>query len=212
MSYTQDSRILTGIVPLPTAPDSVTTLPQLFQHQARAQPESIAFSLQTTGGLTTVTYSAADATARCIAVRIKEQIELRSDGKAPVVAVWLEKGLDLVLSILAVTYSGATWLPLDPDVPVERASVCIVDASVAFIVCDDAHIDQVRQLQAEVNPRLMTAGRPPMKACTFAELSREQNIKEYLASGLQRDAQGPRPDDAAYLIYTSGTTGLRETA
>lgn len=213
MSHTQDARILTGDSPLDTLPSAystITTLPELFQHRAKTQPENIAFSLQTTDGLKTITYKAADAIAQTIAGRIRLLNEFTGDEKAPTVAVWLEKGLELVLSILAVTYSGATWLPLDPDVPVERASVCIADASATVVVCDDAHLNQVRQLQKQVNTALMVTGNPLLECRTFAELSAIEDMDESSALVSQRNLQhqsGPKPNDAAYLIYTSGTTG-----
>ncbi|KAG9592123.1 Non-ribosomal peptide synthetase C-terminal, partial [Aureobasidium melanogenum] len=132
-----DPRTLIGDAPLdaePIAPASVTTLPQLFQHKAKIQPDSIAYSVQTDNGLHTITYAEADARASLLATRIAALSRRAEDTKAPTVAIWLEKGFDLILAILATTYSGATWLPLDPDVPAERAAVCCVDASVSLII------------------------------------------------------------------------------
>jgi acyl-CoA synthetase (AMP-forming)/AMP-acid ligase II len=145
-----DPRILIGDAPLdaePIAPVSVTTLPQLFQHKARTQSESIAYSVQTDNGLQTITYAEADARASSLATCIAALSQHTEVDSAPTVAIWLEKGLDLILAILATTYSGATWLPLDPDVPAERAAVCVVDASVSLIISDAAHAD--RRLSVE---------------------------------------------------------------
>ncbi|KAH0398506.1 Non-ribosomal peptide synthetase C-terminal, partial [Aureobasidium melanogenum] len=120
---------------------------------------------------------------------------------APTVAIWLEKGFDLILAILATTYSGATWLPLDPDVPAERAAVCCVDASVSLIISDAAHADQVREVQERVASSPSSAGTPSLQCRTISQLTTE-------AQSHQSPVPGPRPQDAAYLIYTSGTTGM----
>lgn len=210
MSTMSDPRILVGDASLdavPPPPAAVTTLPQLFHHQAEKHPECIAFSVQTESRLKAVTYSKANAIAASIADSIKRLSGSTDNGDAPTVAIWLEKRLDLVLAILATTYSGATWLPLDPDVPVERASVCVIDASATLIISDAAHADQVRRLQQQVDPLLAAAGKTALHCRTFTELSKETDARTHSITTPRPLLDGPRPHDAAYLIYTSGTTG-----
>lgn len=207
MNTFNGSRILTGDAPLDVAaaaPASVTTLPQLFQHQARRYPDSTAFSVQTADALKTLTYKDANALATSCATSIAQLEDFTNKNKAPVVAIWLEKGLELILSILSTTYSGATWLPLDPDVPVERAAVCVIDASVTVVISDAAHANQVRELQERVNTTLLAAGKQALQCRTFNDLSAGLELS---AVAPQTQDIGPQPHDAAYLIYTSGTTG-----
>jgi non-ribosomal peptide synthetase-like protein len=202
-----DSRILTGDATfnaIPTPPASVTTLPQLFRHQAETNPESVAFSVQTDHGLKTTTYAEADFLATSIAISISSLNSTLDHNEVPTVAIWLEKGLDLVLAILVTTYSGATWLPLDPDVPVERAAVCVLDAGATVIISDDTHADRVQQLRCEVDAKADTQA---LHCCTFTELLKEARAVNHLTHTPTPLLRGPRPQDAAYLIYTSGTTG-----
>jgi acyl-CoA synthetase (AMP-forming)/AMP-acid ligase II len=210
MNTMADSRILTGDSPFnatPAPPASVATLPQLFQHQAKTNPGSIAFSVQTDHELITMTYAEANSLATSIATSISRISSTSGHSEVPVVAVWLEKGLDLILAILATTYSGATWLPLDPDVPVERAAVCVVDAGVSVVISDDAHADRVQQLRRDAESRLAAAGKPALHCCTFTELSKEATAATRLSYTPKTRLDGPRPQDAAYIIYTSGSTG-----
>jgi non-ribosomal peptide synthetase-like protein len=210
MNSLMESRVLTGDAPLDkiaAAPASVTTLPSLFQHQTRRYPDDIAFSVQTESGLKTLTYKEAHALATSCATSIVRLGDFTNTSTVPVVAVWLEKGLELILSILSTTYSGATWLPLDPDVPVERAAVCVMDASASIIISDAAHTDQVRELQERVNPALIAAGGQVLQCRTFSDLSIESNSTESFIPEPQSHIVGPQPEHAAYLIYTSGTTG-----
>lgn len=202
-SQMSDSRVLRGAAPLdnaPSPPASVTTLPGLFQHQAITQPDHTAFSCQTDeNGLKKVTYAEADAIASSLAVQIS-QLQPGHDAEnapAPVVAVWLEKSLDLILSILSTTYSGATWLPFDPDVPVERVATCVQDASSRLLICDAAHLDQARDVRKRVASAL------DLQVRTYDELSSASKPNE--ASPPR--PSGPHPRHAAYIIYTSGTTG-----
>jgi non-ribosomal peptide synthetase-like protein len=210
MDAMADSRILTGETPFnstPIPPASVTTLPQLFRHQAETYPESIAFSVQADHGLKKMTYLEADSLSTSIAKFISTLGSAPGHNKAPIVAIWLEKGLELVLAILATTYSGATWLPLDPDVPVERAAVCVMDAGATIVISDASHADQVQQLRREVGPQVDAAGKTALHYFTFAELWKEARAEAPSTYTPKPLLDGPRPQDAAYLIYTSGTTG-----
>jgi non-ribosomal peptide synthetase component F len=198
------SKLLYGAAPLdraPTPPSGVTTLAQLFQHQASLRPNGTAFSCQTETGLQLMTYSEADLVARSIGSQLTQSF-FRHD-QAPTIAVWLEKGLHLVIAILATTYSGATWLPLDPDVPVDRATTCVIDSATTVIICDAAHEARAREIQDRVSIAPDGLMQP---------LLRVENIDSLFRSTASKDSAGSlpiaRPHDACYLIYTSGTTGM----
>ncbi|CAK1357918.1 unnamed protein product [Cercospora beticola] len=190
-----DKRVLTGDAPLdiaPSPPAGVTTLPRLFQHRATTQPDRIAFSCQIDQQLEQVTYGEAHTIAASLAVQITSLHSCRPRSQAPIVAIWFEKGLDLILSILATTYSGATWLPLDPDVPVERVATCALDASACALICDSFHLQRALEVQQRVGDSLSVR--------SYEELTTP-------AEDATSKLRGPQPHDAAYLIYTSGTTG-----
>ncbi|CAO1631331.1 unnamed protein product [Jaminaea pallidilutea] len=189
----------------PTPPATVTNLPALFNHQARTHPSAIAFSCTVpSNGLTKLSYREAEATSTRIALRLRSitaALSSQPDQGAPVVAVWLEKGLPLVLSILAVTYSGATWLPFDPDVPAERASVCVADSGATVLLCDDTHLERAGEVQRRAQDSAQI-----LEVIPFTQLQKDGTSER--ASSEQLDlSQSPRTSDAAYLIYTSGTTG-----
>jgi non-ribosomal peptide synthetase component F len=198
------SKLLYGTAPLdhaPNPPENVTTLAQLFQHQAKIQPDGVAFLCQTTDGLKSITYSAADLIARTIGLQLARPRS--QEDRAPVIAVWLEKGLDLVLAILATTYSGATWLPFDPDIPIDRATTCVIDAAATLIVCDHAHEARADEVRKRVAQSSAINNSSLLQVRIFERLSRPSTYLGRLDSPLP----AARPDDACYLIYTSGTTG-----
>lgn len=233
-----DSRILKGELPLdvaPSPPSGVTTLPELFRFQAAERPDSVFLTCsdaEADGGIDTVLYSDADAIARRVGSLLAELHGGRSlTGAAPTIAIWLEKGTDLILSILSATYSGATWLPFDPDVPAERAATCVADASASLLLCDAAHVARAE----EVADRVRRQRQRPLHVRTFAQLAAGQSESQTNGSGESATASkyastaasaqssssstlasavgskaelqtpaGPLPGDAAYLIYTSG--------
>ncbi|WP_260814137.1 AMP-binding protein [Xanthomonas prunicola] len=105
------------------------------------------------------------------------------------VALYLQRGIDLVVAILAVLKAGAAYLPLDPAYPTQR---------LAFML-DDAQ------------PRLLLT-----HAALAASLPSETGIATLVLD--EADAWTHRPIDSpqrndllpqhpAYVIYTSGSTG-----
>lgn len=102
-----------------------------------------------------------------------------------IVAVYVERSVELVLAQLAVLFAGATHVAIDPDDPLSRLEYILDDCSPTLVVCSESLADRVpKHHRAYVIGEASSGGsddRPPAV-----------------------DIQG---SDGAYLIYTSGTTG-----
>ena len=48
--------------------------------------------------------------------------------------LWLDRGADLLVAQLAISKSGAAWLPFDADAPAHRVAECLKDAGAVAIV------------------------------------------------------------------------------
>lgn len=102
-----------------------------------------------------------------------------------IVGLWLPRGIDLLVMQAGIAKTGAAWLPLDADVPVERIRVCLDDAqAVGLVSC------------AAFAPRLSGLG----QTVWTAEALR-------LPSPTLQRRDGVLPSHPAYVIYTSGSTG-----
>ncbi|WP_281906508.1 condensation domain-containing protein, partial [Phytohabitans aurantiacus] len=53
-----------------------------------------------------------------------------------VVGIRLERGIDLIVAQLAVTFAGGAWLPLDPSHPVERLRYQVEDAGAVTVITE----------------------------------------------------------------------------
>jgi non-ribosomal peptide synthetase-like protein len=109
-------------------------------------------------------------------------------GAAPgrIIGIWLPRGPELLITQIAITGSGAAWLPFDADTPVDRTAVCLQAAGAIGLVTT-----------REWGSRL--EGRLPSDIWF---------IEDLLAPKAQRcDLSKAGPEDPAYLIYTSGSTG-----
>ncbi|WP_349630246.1 Pls/PosA family non-ribosomal peptide synthetase [Acidovorax sp. CCYZU-2555] len=99
-----------------------------------------------------------------------------------IVGLWLPRGMDLLVSQLAIAKTGAAWLPLDADAPAERVAVCLEDAQAVGIVTG--------------HPSLAAICAVWDPATLLAQTS-EPLLRRH----------GARPEHPSYVIYTSGSTG-----
>ncbi|KDA01436.1 non-ribosomal peptide synthetase [Hyphomonas oceanitis] len=132
---------------------------------------------------TTLTYAELDIRANRLAHLLRENGVRRGS----LVAVSLERNVNLPMALLAVWKAGASYLPLDPKHPQERIQGIVGDADVDLILTEEAAAGQ------------------------FAD-DHVVLVLDKLASSLElMPVSAPdretAPEDLAYVIYTSGSTG-----
>ncbi|MFI9387411.1 non-ribosomal peptide synthase/polyketide synthase [Kutzneria sp. NPDC052558] len=105
------------------------TAHELFEARAAAAPDSVAIVFEGAR----LTYGQLDARsnrlARCLV----------TDGVTPgaLVAVRLERGLDLVVSVLAALKAGAGYTLIDPELPEDRIAAVLADTNPATVITED---------------------------------------------------------------------------
>ncbi|WP_344423585.1 amino acid adenylation domain-containing protein, partial [Amycolatopsis minnesotensis] len=156
----------------------VRTLPELFADQVRRSPDAAAVVFEGRS----VTYRELDERANRIANRLVAA-GVRPDD---LVGICLDRGIELVASMLAVLKSGGAYLPLDPTNPAERLAYLLDDADVVLVLTDE---------------RLRT--RLPSRASQVLCVDAERIADEPSAAPAPRLAAA----NLAYVIYTSGSTG-----
>ena len=156
------------------------TFPEAFTRQAAAAGARVA--VECSG----VQLTYAELAAR--ADHLARHLRRAGAGRGRIVAVLLERGLDLVVALLAVQRAGAAYLPLDPAHPAARNAHALGDSGAGLLITDAA--------SGAVG--LGFAGRVIRLDADAAEIAR--------ADG-GAPLPPPVPDDAAYVIYTSGSTG-----
>ncbi|MEO9330057.1 amino acid adenylation domain-containing protein, partial [Gordonia aurantiaca] len=161
------------------------SLPGLFRVAARRRGDAIA--LTDLGG-TAISYRDLDARTDRLARA------LAAAGAAPetLVGVAMPRTADLVVALLAVLKTGASYLPLDRTHPVTRLRTILDDAEPVLILADAETVD-TWSASSEISARTLTAD-------------------DLLAWAEDRPAP-PLPDrvhprGAAYVMYTSGSTGV----
>ena len=102
------------------------TLPELFEAQVARSPEAIALIF----GDEEVSYLELDQRANQLA----RYLISREIGAEDIVAIALDRSVEMIVSILGVLKSGAAYLPLDPDYPVERLFFMLKDSNAKRLI------------------------------------------------------------------------------
>ncbi|MER6086346.1 amino acid adenylation domain-containing protein, partial [Streptomyces sp. NPDC001833] len=162
------------------------TVPELFEAQVGRTPDAVAV----VAGVDEVSYAELDARAN----RVARLLVAEGVGPESVVAVCMERGVDLVVALLGVLKAGGAYLPIDPAHPVDRMTFMLQDAAPVVVLTTVA-----------AAPAL------PVDAPRIAlDDPAVTDTLDVLASGPLRPAERTAPTDPghpAYVIYTSGSTG-----
>ena len=164
------------------APDQpVGSLHELFAAQAARTPDAPAAVHE---GVM-LTYRILDERANQLAHRLRAL----GVGRESLVALCLERSLEMVVAALAVLKAGGAYVPLDPAYPPERLAFVLEDTQAAVVLT-----------QERLRERL--AGRT-----TGTLLCLDSEARTLAAEPVEAPEPDSSPEDVAYVIYTSGSTG-----
>ncbi|MDX1694692.1 MAG: amino acid adenylation domain-containing protein [Ketobacteraceae bacterium] len=152
-----------------------------FREQVALQPDATACISRDIS----LSYQALDQASSQLAEHLQQTLSL---APGAVVGICCERTEKLLTGILAILKAGASYLPLDPDFPIERLNYMLSDSGAAGLLRDSAA------------PSLDTGAIP--------SLDLEESLQQ--AADIEpadAEATAAAPEDCAYIIYTSGSTG-----
>ncbi|HYZ84471.1 MAG TPA: amino acid adenylation domain-containing protein [Bryobacteraceae bacterium] len=119
---------------------------------------------------------------------VRQARQLLAKGVMPgdIVAVALPRSEQLLIALLAIMRTGAAYLPLDLDGPIERMALMLDDASPAALIAEP-----------HMHPQFARGG--------FTLLQPEDPDGPLSDAAQQQDLS--TPESTAYVLYTSGSTG-----
>ncbi|EPH1971909.1 condensation domain-containing protein, partial [Pseudomonas aeruginosa] len=154
---------------------------RLFEAQAGLTPDAPALLF----GEECLSYAELNALANRLAWRLREE----GVGSDVLVGIALERGVPMVVSLLAVLKAGGAYVPLDPQYPADRLQYMIDDSGLRLLLSQQS---------------------------VLARLPQSDGLQSLLLDDLERlvygyPAENPdlpeAPDSLCYAIYTSGSTG-----
>lgn len=150
----------------------------LFEIQVNKTPEAIAVEFENQ----LMTYAELNASAN----RLARFLSANGAHEDQTVALFVERGLDMIIGLLAISKTGATYLPLDPIYPRARLSLIIDDANPVIIL----------------SQRSLTESIPETTGTIIFIEDYSAYIQESSSNLTFGNSQKP-----AYILYTSGSTG-----
>lgn len=158
-----------------------TDIASLFEAQVAATPDKVALMFKNVS----LTYRELDGRADRFAREIRRIIP----APRSVVAVAMDRSIELEVVLLALFKLGAAYMPVPADYPEERVRAMCHDAQVGIAI---VHPHRRAQIPKEARPIVADAG-----------LGTDPSENEATgAPGSHRHATNP-----AYVIFTSGSTG-----
>ncbi len=112
--------------------------------------------------------------------------------KGDVVGVMLQRTPECIKVILGLLRRGITYVPIDPECPVERADFILHDCGVRAVICDsscEAVLDKITDRKFQL----------------INIVDKEADISSYSSEPLDAEID---VEATAYIIYTSGSTGV----
>ncbi|HEY1939772.1 MAG TPA: amino acid adenylation domain-containing protein, partial [Candidatus Angelobacter sp.] len=102
------------------------------------------------------------------------------------VAILMERSVDMIVAMLAVLKAGGAYLPLHPAYPLERMRLIMEEAGASILL-----LDRATQSYGPIAAQVITVDGDPTQA----------------AGDLDDPKIAVDPDQLAYAMYTSGSTG-----
>ncbi len=137
---------------------------------------------------------------RTQARRIGGELALRGLFKKPV-AIFLEKGVDVLVSFMGTAYSGNFYSPIDVDMPGSRVNK-ILEVLQPVIVITTAPLKEVFSQYAYQGEFLLLEEISGERDAAIAE---EKNAREAALEAARRKCIDT---DLLYVLFTSGSTGV----
>jgi amino acid adenylation domain-containing protein len=158
----------------------VACIHECFEAQAALRPDAPAATFDAH----TVTYGELNVRANRLAHRLREL----GIGPESLVALFLERSLELVVAVLAVLKAGGAYVPLDPEYPAARLAFVLSDTEAPVLLTQTDLLDRLPTCDAQ-----------------FLCLDREDaELAHYSSANPEANTT---PENLAYVIYTSGSTG-----
>jgi enterobactin synthetase component F len=165
------------------------TFPEVFEAQVERSPDETALVFQDS----TFTFAELNGQANRLAHHL---IDL-GVGPERVVALAMPRSAETVVALLAVLKAGGMYVPVDPDLPIDRIAFLFGDAAPAVVVTTADSENVLRALPGGM--ACVMLDRPD----TWADLELRP-----VTDPTDAERIGPlRLENPAYLIYTSGSTG-----
>ncbi|AOZ93093.1 non-ribosomal peptide synthetase [Paenibacillus crassostreae] len=159
------------------------TIPAMFASAVEKYSNHVALSSDE-GSLT---YSQLDRLSNQVAHMLVQ----KGVTKGEFVAIFMERSMDAIVSMLGVLKAGGAYIPLDPEHPDDRNSYIITDTQSHIVITKENFTSKLQELLSDNHSEV-----------SIFCLDKQLDVYPDSSVDVIHD-----PEDMAYVIYTSGSTG-----
>lgn len=179
LSPAEEQKIVVEWSKTETPFDKSICMHQLFEQWVQSQPDRPALKFKDVA----LTYAELNGRANQLAHYLRKLGVVPEDR----VAIYLERSIEMIVSILAIQKAGGAYVPIDPDYPEDRVNFILHDSKAKIVLCQ-------KSLAPNVSADIEVLD-------VFSLASQLQNESE------TNPEKVTLPQNLAYMIYTSGSTG-----
>lgn len=156
--------------------ESSASIKELFEKQVELTPNvpAVVYNNQT------LTYKELNEKSNILSNYLINQGVKKSD----IIPVFLDRSIDLIISMIAIIKSGAVYLPISKDYPPERVNYILQNSNSKLLLTHSENLNSVNNISTILLDKFDYSG--------LSSKNNNINISE---------------DDILYIIYTSGSTG-----
>ncbi len=155
-------------------------LHQLFETQVEQTPDAVAVVFEEKQ----MTYQELNQRANQLA----HYLQVLGVEPEVLIGVYLERSLEMVVSILGILKAGGAYVPLDPTYPKERLAFMLEDAQVSVLLTQEKFVEELSEHKVPV-------------VCL------DKDGEAYTLEKGDNPVSPVTTNNLAYVIYTSGSTG-----
>ena len=147
-----------------------------FEKTAKKFPQKIAVS----SSKESLTYKELNNRANIVAKKI-----LSTNIETNIIAFSLKRSISLYVTILGILKSGHTYMPIDPDYPIDRINFMLKNSGTKILITTKDFLDNIK----------FSGNIIDFNSLSFTTSEKNLNLEI-------------SPDKLAYIMYTSGSTGI----
>ncbi|MEH1952720.1 amino acid adenylation domain-containing protein [Nostoc sp.] len=182
-------------------------LHQLFEAQVEKTPDAIAVKFADKH----LTYSELN----CHANQLANYLQTCGVQPDVLVAICVERSLEMVVGLLGILKAGGAYVPLDPEYPQERLAYMLEDCQAPVLLTQSNLLDHLPgktqkiclDTEWETISQQSDIYQESLRVQRFAIDGNRQDCDPLTSLRLRNPNSSVKPQDLAYVIYTSGSTG-----
>jgi amino acid adenylation domain-containing protein len=168
---------------------------QLFEEQVEKSPDSVALVFDNQQ----LTYRELNQRANQVA----HYLQRLGVGPESLVAISMERSLEMIIGLLGILKAGGAYVPLDPQYPKQRLAFMLEDTQATVLLTQQRQVDDLYSGSKIEDIDNLSA----IIDCRLKVICLDRDAEAIAGDSMENLSSEVSAENLAYVIYTSGSTG-----